>query len=331
MDFLAKIRKKAASNPKNIVLPEGNEARIIKAAKKIAKSGIARIILLGKENFIKDRLDKTLIKKGLIEIIDPSKHKDATRLAASFYTLRKAKGMTVQKAKKIITTKNVYFAAMMVRLGLADGFVAGASYTTPNVAKAAIYCLEKETKMGLVSSAFIMVVGKPAFSKNNNLVFADCGIVPDPTDKQLATIAVSSAELARSILGIKPRVAMLSYSTKGSAKGVLVDKVVRATQEAKKINPDLEIDGELQLDAALIPEVAQLKAPKSKVAGKANVLVFPNLDSGNIAYKLTQRLAGARAVGPVLQGLTRPCSDLSRGCSIDDIVDVVALVSVRAQ
>jgi len=309
MDFLKKIRKKAAANPKNIILPESNEKRIILAAKEITKAGICRVTLLG----------------------NPEQHEHIDRIVNTFYELRKKKGISLKQAKNIIISKAVYCAAMMVRLGLADGFVAGASYTTPNVAKAAIYCLEKEPGINLVSSSFIMTLKESKLPRNDVLIFADCGIVPNPDYKQLAEIAVVSARLAKTTLGITPRVAMLSYSTKGSAKGELVEKVVKATKEAKKMEPGLCLDGELQLDTALVPHVARLKAPKSCVGGRANVLVFPNLDSGNIAYKLTQRLAGARAIGPLLQGLKNPCSDLSRGCSVEDIVDTVAVTCVRAQ
>ena len=331
MDYIKKIREKAARDPKNIVLPEGDEDRVIRAAKRIVRAGIARITLLGGEKPILKKLGSSLIKKGELSIIDPRSCQDTNRLAASFHALRKAKGVTFQEARNIINSERIYFAAMMVRLGLADGFVAGAAYTTPNVAKAAIYCLERKAGVNLVSSSFIISVKGIKTVKGRTFVFADCGIVPNPGYKELAEIAVVTARLTRSILGITPRVAMLSYSTKGSAKGELVDRVVKATEEARRIEPGLSIDGELQLDAAVVPEVAGVKAAKSKVAGKANVLIFPNLDSGNIAYKLAQRLANARAVGPLLQGLTRPASDLSRGCSIEDIVDAVAVTCVRAQ
>ena len=331
MDYIKEIRKKAAKNPKHIILPEGEESRIIRAAKKIADLGIARVTLLGDRNSILKKIGKTVVRTGKVDIINPARYEGIARIANSFYALRKRKGLSLAQAKKIVESQKVYCAAMMVRLGIADGFVAGAAYTTRNVARAAIHCLEKEKGINVVSSAFIMSLKNTRFGQSGTLVFADCGIVPNPDYKQLAEIAVVSARLTKSILGIKPMVAMLSYSTKGSASGELVDKVVKATKEAKRIDPSLDIDGELQLDSALVGEVARIKAAKSNVAGKANVLIFPNLDSGNIAYKLTQRLAGARAVGPVLQGLTRPASDLSRGSSVEDIVDTVAVTCVRAQ
>ena len=331
MNYIERIRRKAASNPKNIILPEGNENRVIRAAKRIVERGFAQVTLLGDEKSIRRRLGGAFIKKGKVDIISPRCYKDISRLVTGFHTLRKAKGLTLRRARKIISSEPVYFAAMMTRLGLADGFVAGAAHTTPNVAKAAIYCLEKEPGSNLISSSFIISVKDSKFGENGTFIFADCAIVPDPDYRKLAEIAVVSAKLAKSILGISPRVALLSYSTKGSAKGQLVDKVAKAVKEAKRINPALNIDGELQLDAAIVPEVGRLKAAGSRVAGRANVLIFPNLDSGNIAYKLVQRLAKARAVGPVLQGLKQPASDLSRGCSVEDIVDTVAVTCVRAQ
>ena len=331
MDYIKKIRKKAASNPKSIVLPEGNEDRIIQAAREIARLGIANITLLGDDASICKKLGSSLLKKGKVEVINPRRYKDINRIIAGFHALRKAKGLSLKDAGKTIKDQSVYLAAMMVRMGLFDGFVAGAAHTTRNVAKAAIQCLERAPGVNLVSSSFIMGIKGAESVKEETFIFADCGIVPDPDYKQMAQIAIESAALAKSVLGMSPRVAMLSYSTKGSARGHFVDKVVRATEEARRMDPTLVIDGEMQLDAAIVPEVARLKAPRSKVAGKANVLIFPNLDSGNIAYKLTQRLANAKATGPVLQGLNRPASDLSRGCSIEDIVDTVAVTCVRAQ
>ncbi len=331
MHYINEIRRKAVNNPKNIILPEGSEDRVIQATKKITRLGIAHITLLGDEKAIQAKLGRTLIKEGKVEIINPRQYKNIKRIASGLHAIRKRKGMKLQEAKRLVTGEPIYFAAMMVRLGLADGFVAGSAYTTPNVAKAAIQCLEKEKGVKIISGAFIVNMKDPKFGRNGNFIFADCAIVPNPDYKQLAEIAIVSARLAKSILGMVPRVAMLSYSTKGSAKGELVEKVKMAKDEAKKMDSSLDIDGELQLDAAIIPEVARIKAPKSKVAGKANVLIFPNLDSGNISYKLTQRLADAKAIGPILQGLSKPCSDLSRGCSVDDIVDTVAVTCVRAQ
>jgi phosphate acetyltransferase len=229
-----------------------------------------------------------------------------------------------------VTKEYVVFGALLVRTGLADGFVAGASHTTPDVVRTAIHCLELDKKIGSVSSAFLMVVPNSVYGESGIFIFADCGVNPDPNPNQLAGSAIAAAELFEKLVGKKPIVAFLSYSSQGSAKGPLVDKVVEAVKMAKERAPALAIDGEFQVDSAIVPEVAKLKCSASPVAGKANVLVFPNLDSGNISYKLVQRLANARAVGPLLLGTTKPCSDLSRGCSVDDIVDAVALTSVRS-
>jgi phosphate acetyltransferase len=220
---------------------------------------------------------------------------------------------------------------MMVRDGKADGFVAGASHTTPNVARSAIRCLGIEERIGIACSCFIMIVPNSSLGDGGTFLFADCGIVPDPNPRQLASISITSADLARKVLGLIPRIAFLSYSTRGSAKGKSIDKVVEAVKLARDMGPGLLIDGELQVDAAIVPEVAQLKYPDSPLKGEANVLIFPNLDAGNIGYKLVQRLSNARAIGPLMMGLNNPCSDLSRGCSVDDIVDCVAVTAVRAQ
>jgi len=291
-----------------IVLPEKDDARIQEAARIITKEKIARIILLGKEGLESKKIDA---------------------FAQIFFEARKHKGITILQAREALSHP-LYYAAMMVRAGEADGFVAGAAHSTPDVAKAAIYCIGVDERIKTVSSCFIMVVADKSFGENGVFIFADCGIVPQPTSQQLAQIAISSAELAKNVFDILPRVAMLSYSTKGSAKGPLVDKVKEATQLAKQQRPDLLIDGELQVDAAIVAEVAKIKDAQGPLAGRANVLIFPDLEAGNIGYKLVQRLSKARAIGPLLQGLNKPCSDLSRGALVEDIVDTVATTALRA-
>lgn len=306
-DIIKDIRRRAGKLQKLIILPEKDDLRIQEAAKIITKEKIARIILLGKEGLESKKIDA---------------------FSQIFFEARKHKGITIAQAREAVSNP-LYYAAMMVRAGEADGFVAGAAHSTPDVAKAAIYCIGVDERIKTVSSCFIMVVPDCSYGENGVFIFADCGIVPEPTSQQLAQIAISSSELAQNIFGIQPRVAMLSYSTKGSAKGVLVDKVKEATALAKQLNPDLLIDGELQADAAIVAEVAKIKDAQGPLAGRANVLIFPDLEAGNIGYKLVQRLAKARAIGPLLQGLHKPCSDLSRGALVEDIVDTIAATALR--
>lgn len=303
------IREKARRNPKKIVLPEGEEKRVIEAASIVEKEGIAEVILL----------QKTETHPRLEEIV------------RTFWNLRKHKGIGIDEAREYVLKEPVYFAALMTRLGMADGFVAGASHTTPNVARAAIHCLKIDREIKVVSSSFIIELEDCPFGENGLFVFGDCGIVPDPTSSQLAGIALSSGMLLKDLFDVEPRAALLSYSTKGSARGKSIDKVLGALKIIREKKPGFLVDGELQLDAAIIPEVAGIKCPGSPVAGKANVLIFPNLDAGNISYKLIHRLGKARVVGPILQGINRPASDLSRGCSVEEIVDAVAVTVVRAQ
>lgn len=303
------IREKARQNPKKIVLPEGKEKRIIEAASIVEKEGIAKVILLRKtERF--PRLEE---------------------IVQTFWNLRKHKGISIDQARECVLKEPVYFAALMTQLDMADGFVAGASYTTPNVARAAIHCLKIDREIRVVSSSFIVELENCPFGESGLFVFGDCAIVPNPTSSQLAGIALSSGMLLKRLFDVEPRAALLSYSTKGSARGESVDKVLEALKIIREKDPGFLVDGELQLDAAIIPEVARIKSPGSPVAGKANVLIFPNLDAGNISYKLIQRLGKARVVGPILQGITRPASDLSRGCSVEEIVDAIAVTVVRAQ
>jgi phosphate acetyltransferase len=309
MDMLNGIRAKARTKPKTIALPEIEDKRVQEAAKIIEKEGIARVLLFGR-----DMLDKN----------------KQEAYAKSYYELRRLKGISIDEARKTLQDP-LYYAAMMTRNGEIDGFVAGASHTTPDVARSAILCLGVDEKINIASSCFIMAVADCPYGEEGVFIFADCGIVPEPNPRQLASIAIANAELANRVLGITPRVALLSYSTKGSAKGKAIDKIQEALVLAKQMQPELLIDGELQVDAAIIPQVAEIKYPNSLLGGRANVLIFPNLEAGNIGYKLVQRLAKARAIGPLIVGLNKPCSDLSRGCSVEDIVDCVAVTAIRAQ
>lgn len=309
MDTITKIRHKAKQNIKTIVLPETEDKRVVEAARIIEKEGIARIVLLRKEEM---------------------NLKDKERFSQEFYELRKAKGLTLDEARGLLE-KPLYYAAMMTKDGYVDGFVAGASHTTPDVVRVSLQCLGVDLHLGLASSCFIMVVPDCKYGEQGSFIFSDCGVVPEPNSRQLAQIAITASELVKKVLDFTPRVALLSYSTKGSARGKFVDEVREALELVKQMQPDLLIDGELQVDAAIVPEVAQIKYPDSILKGRANVLIFPNLEAGNIGYKLVQRLAKARAIGPILLGLNKPCSDLSRGCSVNDIVDCVAVTAIRAQ
>ena len=308
MDTIAKIRQRSASIQKTIVLPEYTDARTLEASRIIEKERLAKVLLLSEDRVLKQ---------------------DKERYIEEFYNLHKAKISNIDEVKKMFDDP-LYYAAMMVREGKADGFVAGASHTTPDVGRAAIRCLGVDERMGLACSCLIMAVPDCEYGVGGTFIFADCGIIPEPNPRQLACIAVISAELAVKVLGIEPRVALLSYSTKGSAKGKTIDKIVEALSIAKEIAPNLLVDGELQVDAAIVPEVAKIKYPDSVICGQANVLIFPSLEAGNISYKLVQRLARARALGPLVLGLNKPCSDLSRGCSAEDIVDCMAVTSIRA-
>jgi phosphate acetyltransferase len=255
---------------------------------------------------------------------------DKARYAQEFFNMRQAKGVDIDTARKTLDNP-LYYAAMMVKNSQADGFVAGASNTTPDVARAAILCLGVDERMNIASSCFIMVVPDCPYGERGAFIFADCGIIPEPNSRQLACVSIEAAELARKVLGFTPRIALLSYSTKGSAQGKSIDKIREALGLIKEMSPGVLVDGELQLDAAIVPEVAGIKCPDSPLYGQANVLIFPNLDSGNIGYKIVQRLGRARALGPLILGLNKPASDLSRGCSVEDIVDCVAITAIRAQ
>lgn len=332
MHLMDVIKEKAKKNLKTVVLPESYDERMLFAAEKIVEQGLAKIIILGNAAEVKAvAADKGINLNG-VEIEDPTTSPRLQSYIDAFVELRKSKGMTPEEAKKILTDKdNLYFAGMMVRQGDAGGEVAGATGTTGNVLKAAFQTVGTAPGIKTVSSYFFMVTKTPSFGENGIILFADCAVNPNPDAQALAEIAVATSRNCKSFLDVDARVAMLSFSTKGSASHGDVDKVLSAIEIAKKIDPSLQIDGELQADAALLPKVGEKKAPGSPVAGKANVLIFPDLDAGNIGYKLVERVAGAEAIGPVIQGLAKPVNDLSRGCSVEDIVNVVAITAVQAQ
>ncbi len=309
MTTIEKIRNRARSNLKTIALPEYDDARVVDAAKIIEREGIAKVVLL-----TPDKIDL----------------QEKEKYAQQYFELRKARGITIEEVRKIFDDP-LFYSAMMCREGKVDGFVAGANHTTADTARAAIHCLGINDRISIACSCFIMEVPDCEYGQNGTFIFADCGIIPEPNPRQLACISMASAELAKKVLDLPPRVALLSYSTKGSAKGKGIDKVTEALRMLKEMAPDLMADGELQVDAAIVPEVAKIKYPDSSVAGKANILIFPSLEAGNISYKITQRLAKARALGPLLLGLNKPCSDLSRGCLVEDVVDCVAVTAIRAQ
>ncbi|MGL5649132.1 MAG: phosphate acetyltransferase [Clostridium sp.] len=330
MELMNKIWEAAKADKKKIVLPEGDEERTIVAAQKILEEGLAHPILVGNtENILKASKEQGVDLKG-VEIIDPETSEKLEAYINEFYELRKNKGMTIEKAEKIVRDP-LYFATMMVKLDDADGMVSGAVHTTGDLLRPGLQIIKTAPGVSVVSSFFIMLVPGSKYGEEGMLLFSDCAVNPNPNADQLAAIAIATAETAKNLCKIEPKVAMLSFSTMGSADHELVDKVRIATERAKELRPDLLIDGELQLDAAIVKKVADQKAPNSKVAGNANVLVFPDLQAGNIGYKLVQRFANAEAIGPVCQGFAKPINDLSRGCSSDDIVNVVALTAVQAQ
>jgi phosphate acetyltransferase len=330
MDFMQKIWKKAQADKKRIVLPEGDEERTLYASEQIKEKNLAEVVLVGsRENILKKAKSLGVNIEG-IEIRDPEDDAKFEEYANEFYELRKSKGMTIEKAKKIISDP-LYFGTMMLKLGDVDGMVSGAVHTTGDLLRPGLQIIKTAPGVSVVSSFFIMLVPNCSYGDDGMLLFSDCGVNPNPDADQLASIAIATAETAKQLCGMEPKVAMLSFSTMGSAQHESVDKVIKATALAKERRPDLLIDGELQLDAAIVQKVADQKAPGSKVAGNANVLVFPDLQAGNIGYKLVQRFAKAEALGPLCQGFAKPINDLSRGCSVDDIINEVAITAVQAQ
>ena len=328
MGLMDEIKSKARADLKRIVLPEGTEERTVQAAAIIAKEGLAKVILIGSPDEV--RKQSPDIESLGVTILDPATSDKLNDYADTFYQLRKHKGVTPDTALKTVLDP-LYYACMMIKKGDADGMVAGAINTTANTLRPALQIIKTAPGISVVSSCFIMILKNADYGHNGVMVFGDCAVNPNPTAEELAGIAVSTAKTAAQLTGMEPKVAMLSFSTKGSAKHELVDKVQQATELVKQMKPDLMVDGELQADAALVASVGQLKSPGSPVAGNANVLIFPDLQAGNIGYKLVQRLAGAEAIGPICQGLAAPVNDLSRGCSVDDIVSVVAITAVQAQ
>lgn len=330
MELMNKILEVAKQDRKRIVLPEGIEERTIAAAEEIQKQGFAYPILVGNNDEILNKAKELNVDLTGVEIIDPDTSDRLNAYIEAFYELRKNKGMTMSKAEKIVRDP-LYFGTMMVKLDDADGMVSGAIHTTGDLLRPGLQIIKTAPGVSVVSSFFIMMVPGSEYGEEGMLLFSDCAVNPNPNEDQLAAIAIATADTAKNLCKVEPKVAMLSFSTMGSADHDLVSKVRSATEKAKELRPDLLIDGEMQLDAAIVKSVADQKAPSSKVAGNANVLVFPDLQAGNIGYKLVQRFAKAEAIGPICQGFAKPINDLSRGCSSEDIVKVVAITAVQAQ
>lgn len=322
-DLLNTIKNKAAGLKKTIVLPESHDERVLKAAEILTKEKILSVITLGNDDIIRSDAKRLNVDLTGVRIIDPLKSDKLSDFTNILFNLRKHKGITIELARETVA-RDLFFGAMMVREKMADGSVAGSTASTGDVMRAGIQCVGMPEGISIVSSFFLMVFPDKVFS------FADCAVVPNPDTNQLADIAISTADNHRKLTDQEPYIAMLSFSTRGSAQHELIDKVVEATKIVKEKRPDLNVDGELQFDTAIIESIGKRKAPGSKVAGKANVMIFPNLDAGNIGYKITQRLGGAEAIGPLVQGLNKPCFDLSRGCSVDDIVNTASFAAVMS-
>ncbi len=330
MEFIQQLKQRASENKKRIVLPEGLEERTLRAADTILAEGFADVILIGNPEKVNEAAaDFGLENIGKATVVDPENHDKIEAYADMMVEIRKSKGLTKEQALELIKNP-LYLAVMMIKAGDADGEVAGADNATGDVLRPAFQYVKTAPGISVVSGAFIMILKDKHFGENGMMVFADCAVHPNPTAAELAEIAVATGRTTRAIAGFEPKIAMLSFSTKGSAKHEMVDKVATATELAKQMAPDLKIEGEMQSDAAIIPEIGQKKAPGSEIAGHANVLVFPTLETGNIAYKLVQRMAHAEAIGPILQGMAAPINDLSRGCSVSDIVNLVAITANQA-
>ncbi len=330
MTFIDELKEKAKKDIKNIILTESEDKRVLEAAQKVKNQGFANVILIGNEEDANKLAKENNIDISGIQIINPETSDKFEEYANAFYELRKAKGMTLEKARETMKD-NMYFGTMMVKLGDADGLVSGACHSTANTLRPALQILKTAPGTKLVSAFFLMVVPNCEYGENGIFIFGDSGLVENPNPDELSEIAISSSKSFKQLTGKESKVAMLSYSTYGSAHSELTEKVIEATKLLKEKMPDLICDGELQLDAAIIPEISASKAPGSPLKGEANTLIFPNLDAGNIGYKLVQRLAKAEAYGPLCQGIARPVNDLSRGCNSDDIVGVVAITAVQAQ
>lgn len=331
MDLISEIVARAKANPQRIVLPEGTEERTLTAADRVLAEGVAELIIIGNPAEIKALAEKLGLKNiDKATIIDPENHAKKEEYAQLLCELRKKKGMTIEEARKLVLDP-LYLGCLIIKAGDADGQLAGARNTTGNVLRPALQIIKTAPGITCVSGAMLLITKTPQYGENGILVVGDVAVTPAPDAEQLSQIAVCTARTAKAVAGFEdPRVAMLSFSTKGSAKHEVVDKVVEALKLAKELDPTLKVDGELQADAALVPSVGQSKAPGSEIAGKANVLVFPNLEVGNISYKMVQRLGNADAIGPVLQGIARPVNDLSRGCSVDDVYKMIAITANQA-